>query len=42
MADKSEMHTKMKKRNRAVGLSLFAFVILLAVFSYFKVKGLTP
>jgi len=42
MTDKSEMHSKMKKRNRVVGLSLFAFVIALGVISYFRVKGLAP
>lgn len=42
MTEHSDMHEKMKKRNRAVGLTLFAFVIFVAVFSYFKVKGLTP
>jgi len=42
MSDKSEMHGKMKKRNRVVGLSLFVFVIALGVISYFRVKGLTP
>ncbi|MFC3053468.1 hypothetical protein [Kordiimonas pumila] len=42
MTDKSEMHTKMKKRNRVVGLSLLAFVIALMVISYFRIKGLTP
>ncbi|SDE22177.1 MULTISPECIES: hypothetical protein [Kordiimonas] len=40
--DLSEMHKRMKKRNRVLGLSLAAFVILVAVFSYFKIKGLTP
>jgi len=42
MSDKSEIHIKMKKRNRVVGLSLLAFVIALGVISYFRVKGLTP
>lgn len=42
MSDKSEMHTKMKKRNRVVGLALFTFVIALAVISYFRVGELTP
>lgn len=38
----SELHTKMKKRNRVLGASLFIFVISLAVISYFRIKGLTP
>lgn len=42
MSEKSDMHEKMKKRNRVVGLSLFAFVIALGVISYFRVKGLAP
>jgi len=42
MSEKSEMHSKMKKRNRVVGLSLFVFVVALGVISYFRVKGLTP
>jgi len=42
MSDQTDMHTKMKKRNRVVGLSLFVFVIALGVISYFRVKGLTP
>jgi hypothetical protein len=42
MSDKSEMHTKMKKRNRVVGLSLLGFVIALGVISYFRAKGLAP
>lgn len=40
--DHSDMHKRMKKRNRVLGLSLGAFVILVAVFSFFKIKGLTP
>lgn len=42
MNGKSEMHTKMKKRNRVVGLSLFIFVVALGVISYFRIKGLAP
>lgn len=42
MSEKSDMHEKMKKRNRVVGLSLFAFVVALGVISYFRVKGLAP
>jgi len=42
MSEDSQMHIKMKKRNRVVGLSLFAFVIALGVISYFRIKGLTP
>ncbi len=42
MDDHSDMHKAMKKRNRAVGLSLIVFVIAVGVFSYFKIKGLTP
>jgi hypothetical protein len=42
MNDKSDMHSKMKKRNRVVGLSLGAFVIALAVISYFKVSVGAP
>jgi len=42
MSNKSEMHAKMKKRNRVVGLSLFLFVIALGVISYYRVKGLAP
>jgi hypothetical protein len=42
MTDKSEMHTKMKKRNRVVGLSLLVFVILLGVVSYYRMQGLNP
>jgi len=42
MNEPNEMHTKMKKRNRVVGLSLFIFVIALGVISYFRVKGLAP
>jgi len=40
--DHSDMHARMKKRNRVLGLSLGAVVILVAVFSFFKIKGLTP
>ena len=32
----------LKKRNRAVGLALFGFVVFLAVVSYFRAKGLAP
>lgn len=39
---KPEVSKSVKKRNRVVGLSLFAFVIALGVISYFRVKGLTP
>jgi len=42
MSNKSEMHTKMKKRNRVVGLALVAFAILLGVVTYFRIKGLAP
>ncbi len=42
MSDKSEMHTKMKKRNRVVGLSLLVFMVVLGVVSYYRVKGLAP
>ncbi|WP_262689532.1 hypothetical protein [Kordiimonas aestuarii] len=42
MNDESEMHVRMKKRNRVLGLSLAAFVILIAVISFFKIKALAP
>ena len=42
MKDPSDMHKQMKKRNLALGVALFAFVIFVGVFSYFKIKGLTP
>lgn len=42
MSDPTDMHKKMKKRNRVLGLSLFTFVIALGVISYFRVKGLAP
>ena len=42
MNEHSEMHAKMKKRNRVLGLSLAAFVILVAVISFFKIKALAP
>ncbi len=38
----SELHGKMKKRNRVLGLSLLIFVVALGVMSYFRIKGLTP
>ncbi len=40
--DYSEVHKRMKKRNMALGLALGTFVILMAVFAYFRLKGLTP
>ncbi len=40
--DRSDMHKRMKKRNRVMGLSLGAFVIIIAVVSFFKVKTGTP
>ena len=42
MTDRSELHTKMKKRNRVVGLALLGFAILLGVVTYFRIKGLAP
>ncbi len=33
---------RLKKRNRALGLSLFVFVILIGVVSYYKVMVATP
>ncbi|WP_020400749.1 hypothetical protein [Kordiimonas gwangyangensis] len=42
MTQESEMHQRMKKRNRVLGLSLAAFVILIAVISFFKIKALAP
>ncbi len=42
MSDESEMHQRMKKRNRVLGLALGAFVILIAVISFFKIKALAP
>ncbi|TNE61824.1 MAG: hypothetical protein EP335_14105 [Alphaproteobacteria bacterium] len=33
---------RIRRRNKALGLALGAFVVLLAIFSYFRVKGLTP
>lgn len=37
-----DMHARMKKRNRVVGLSLGVFVIALMIISYFRIKGLAP
>lgn len=42
MTPEPDMHEKMKKRNRVMGLSLGAFVIALAVISFFKVKVGAP
>jgi len=42
MKDVSDVHTRMKKRNRVLGLSLAAFVITVAVVSFFKIKVLSP
>ncbi len=42
MNTEPNMHEKMKKRNRVLGLSLAVFVIALGVISYFRVKGLAP
>lgn len=42
MSEKPEVSDKVKKRNRVVGVALFAFVIALGVISYFRIKGLTP
>lgn len=42
MNTEPDMHEKMKKRNRVLGLSLAVFVIALGVISYFRVKGLAP
>lgn len=38
----SVRHEQMKKRNRVMGLSLFAFVIILGVVSYYRVGELMP
>lgn len=37
-----DMHERMKKRNRVLGLSLGVFVVALMVISYFRIKGLAP
>lgn len=37
-----DMHERMKKRNRVLGLSLGVFVVSLMVISYFRIKGLAP
>jgi hypothetical protein len=37
-----DLHTRMRKRNRVLGLSLGVFVIALMIISYFRIKGLTP
>ncbi|WP_417457760.1 hypothetical protein [Kordiimonas sp.] len=42
MTEISEMHTRMKKRNRVLGLTLAAFVIIVAVVSFFKIGSLAP
>ncbi|WCL53652.1 MULTISPECIES: hypothetical protein [Kordiimonadales] len=42
MDDYSEMHARMKKRNRAVGLALAALVIFIGVVSFFKIEVLSP
>lgn len=42
MSEKPEVSEKTKKRNRVLGLALFAFVIALGVISYFRIKGLAP
>jgi hypothetical protein len=42
MPEYSDMHAKMKKRNRLLGGSLAVFVIILIVVSYFRIKGLAP
>ncbi len=40
--DTSHRHQEMRKRNRMMGLALFAFVVILAVVSYFRVGALMP
>jgi hypothetical protein len=42
MREHSEMHAKMKKRNRLLGGSLGIFVVVLIIVSYFRIKGLAP
>ncbi|WP_417461409.1 hypothetical protein [Kordiimonas sp.] len=42
MTEISEMHARMKKRNRVLGLTLAAFVIIVAVVSFFKIGSLAP
>ncbi len=42
MKQPSDMHARMRKRNRLLGLSLGAFVVILIVVSYFRIKGLAP
>ncbi|GHF30158.1 hypothetical protein GCM10017044_26910 [Kordiimonas sediminis] len=37
-----EVTEQTRKKNRALGLALFAFVIIVAVVSYFKIKSLAP
>lgn len=38
----SARHEQMKRRNRALGLALFAFVVILGVVSYYRVGSLMP
>jgi hypothetical protein len=40
MSDRSEMHRKMRGRNIALLLILLSLVILIAVATYVKMKGL--
>ncbi len=40
--DMSHRHQEMRKRNRMLGVALFAFVIILAVVSYYRVGALMP
>jgi len=42
MNDYSEMHARMKKRNRATGLALAALVIFIAVVSFYKIEVMSP
>lgn len=37
-----EAKAALERRNRFLGLSLFVFVIVLGVVTYFRIKGLTP
>ncbi|WP_374764396.1 hypothetical protein [Yunchengibacter salinarum] len=42
MDERSPMHKRMKRRNRALGLALAGLVIFIGVLSYFKIDVASP
>lgn len=42
MDEQSRSQARMRRRNRALGLALFALVIFIGVLSYFKIEVASP